>query len=554
MMKSTEMNEEPGSASVADSVSQPAPPSLLKTVFRNSAWSTLAVVASPILQFLFGGLTLRYVGVAATGFSLAVGAILGIAARFGTLGIGEAALPAIASALATGNSRLARRLIGIVFAVFGVASAVTATGMLLCADTVVEWSKTPVATTTASTFIVISCAAHVLGQMNLALLTVLRAASRYDLVTAVTTPLLLVSGVVACMLVPMFPSLITVALLGLLSSTAAFSVALVAAVKAVPEVRSPLLGVGELPALARYGFWLSLTHAFGALTGGVDDLVITGSCGAAVVPPWAIAKRLWLTAHTFLAQHTEHLIPTLGSLRHTARNAFDDVTMGMHWYVMLVSAMGYTLMAWCGEAIVGAVAGSDVAVLCQPPLFAHSLLGIGYALLIMPVVAALAEGASRPSFVVAMLSNSAQLAAVYWLARTAGAPAVYYAPLVALPVLLLATGTTSTSIFDYRSAWARLQPVLVPMAAGFVGVIASLAAPADLHAWQRMALGGLLAMSALLATIGVEKVFAVNAPFHAQLLRVARHAIDVISRSTSRIPGGIFVRHRTPQRPKQVPR
>ena len=548
----SDMSEEDALRGAAASASRtPAP--LLKTVFRNSAWSTIAVIASPILQFLFGGLTLRYVGVSATGFSLAVGAILGIAARFGTFGIGEAALPAIASALATGDGRLARRLIGIVLTVFGVASAITVTGMLLFAGTVIEWSRTPVTMTTASTFILIACAAHVLGQMNLALVTILRAAGRYDLVTAVTTPLMLVSGIVACVLVPMFPSLITVALLGLVSSAAGCFVALIATVKAVPEVRSPLLGFGELPALARYGFWLSLTQAVGALTGGVDDLVITGNCGAAVVPPWAITKRLWLTAHTFLAQHTEHLIPTLGSLRHTARNAFDDVTMGMHWYVMLVSAVGYTLMAWCGEVIVGAVAGSDVALLCQPPLFAYSLLGIGYALLIMPVVAALAEGASRPSFVVAMLSNSAQLAAVYGLARTVGAPAVYYAPLAALPVLLLATGTTSTSVFDHRSAWARLRPVLVPMAVGVLGVVASLAAPDDLHAWQRMAIGGLLAIAVFLATIGIERAFAINATFHAQLLRVARYAIDLVLRSFARIVAVLFERYRTPHRPEQVP-
>ena len=87
---------------------------LFRAVVRNSVWSTFAVVASPLLQFVFGGLTLRYVGVDATGFSLAVGAVLGIAGRFGTCGIGEASLPAIASALASGDAMRTRRLIGLV--------------------------------------------------------------------------------------------------------------------------------------------------------------------------------------------------------------------------------------------------------------------------------------------------------------------------------------------------------------------------------------------------------------------------------------------------------
>ena len=73
-------------------------PDLLRTIFRNSFWSTFASVASPVLAFLFGGLTIRYVGIEAAGFSMAIGSILGIASRFGTLGIGDAIVPAMAAA------------------------------------------------------------------------------------------------------------------------------------------------------------------------------------------------------------------------------------------------------------------------------------------------------------------------------------------------------------------------------------------------------------------------------------------------------------------------
>ena len=191
---------------------------LMQTVLRNSVWSTMAVVASPILQFLFGGLTLRYVGVEATGFSLAVAAALGIAARVGTFGIGEAALPAIASALAAGHERRVQRLIGVVLTVFLVSSVATAATMLACTSLIVQWSKVPVTTTTATTFVAISCLTHIVSQVNLALVTILRSAGRYDLVTAITTPLTLVSGVVACVLVPLFPSLTTVATWGLASA------------------------------------------------------------------------------------------------------------------------------------------------------------------------------------------------------------------------------------------------------------------------------------------------------------------------------------------------
>jgi hypothetical protein len=286
--------------------------------------------------------------------------------------------------------------------------------------------------------------------------------------------------------------------------------------------------MSEVPGLLRYGFWLVMTHALGALTGGIDDLVIAGTCGAAAVPPWAIGKRLWLMAHTFLAQHTEHLIPTLGSLGNTARSAFDSVAMAMHWYVMLLAAVGYTLMASIGDLLVGVVAGDEVAATCRPAIIAFSLLGIAYALLIIPVVMSLAEGASRPAFVVACLSNAAQILAVIAVAKAYGAPAVYYAPVAAMPFLLVAVGTTGKRIFDPDAAAMRLKPVVTPLAIGLIGVVASRAiTSSDFSGWLRLAAGGMLAVAVFVAIITLERVLNLNPANHLQLQRVVRHAGSV---------------------------
>ena len=509
---------------------------LMKTVFRNSVWSTFAVIASPVLQFLFGGLTLRYVGVEATGFSLAVGAVFGIAARFGTFGIGEAALPTIAAALGAHDERSVRGLVGVVLAVFGLSSVATAVAFWSLGGQFFEWAKSPVDSATAAAFIAIACVSHVLGQLNLAMSTILRAAGRYDLVTAITTPLALASGIAACALVPVFPSLMTVAVVGLASASVGLLAGLLAASRAVPAVRRPLLAFYELPSLARYGFWISLTQAFGSLTGGVDDLIITGTCGAVAVPPWAIGKRLWLTAHTFLAQHTEHLIPTLGSCRQTTRDGAYAVAIAMHWYVMVLAAAGYTLMAACGELIIGAVAGSKVAALCNPTILMFSLLGFAHAITILPVITAMAARTSRPAFIVSLLSNSSQIAAVVWLARTFGAPAVYYAPVAALPLLVLATGSTATKIFDAHAAWRWIRPVFVPSIMGLAGITASIAiVNGGFTAWQRLAAGGVLAAGVLVATIVTERSLSINAVFHRQLVRVLCHAFDVTAGSVYQV-------------------
>jgi hypothetical protein len=201
------------------------------------------------------------------------------------------------------------------------------------------------------------------------------------------------------------------------------------------------------------------------------------------------------------------------------------MAMAMHWYVMLLAAIGYTLMASIGDLLVGAVAGDEVAATCRPAIIAFSLLGIAYALLIIPVVMSLAEGASRPAFVVACLSNAAQILAVIALAKAYGAPAVYYAPVAAMPFLLVAVGTTGKRIFDPGAASMRIKPVVIPLAAGFIGVVASRAiASSDFSAWLRLAAGGMLAVGVFAAIITLEKALHLNLDNHRQLQRVLRHA------------------------------
>jgi hypothetical protein len=174
-----------------------------------------------------------------------------------------------------------------------------------------------------------------------------------------------------------------------------------------------------------------------------------------------------------------------------------------------------------------------------------------FALLIIPVIGAMAEGASRPAFIVSLLSNTAQIAAVFWLARWFGAPAVYYAPVAALPLLLLATGTTATRIFDAHAAWRWIQPVLVPSIMGLAGIAASTAIlDGGFSAWQRLAAGGSLATAVLAATIATERLLSINAVFHRQLVRVLWHARDWAAGSVYRLLGSL--RQRVQGKPKKV--
>jgi O-antigen/teichoic acid export membrane protein len=513
---------------------------LLRTIFRNSFWSTFASVASPILVFLFGGLTIRYVGIEAAGFSMAVGSILGIAGQFGTLGIGDAILPAMAAAIAAGDRLRVRMLIGTLLLATAFSSCITAAAIVTFAGPIIDWTRTSIPSSVANAFIAITAVSTIVGSLTGTMMGILRSACRHDIVTKTVLPLSILSGVTGCILVPLYPSLMTVALISCCGGLITLPIFFTLARRIVPETVRPAFSLAEFPSLARYGFWISLTRILSAMTGGVDDLVITAACGAAALPPWSICKKLLLTVHTFLAQHVEHLIPTLGSIREKSRQTFESINAGMHWYVVVLAAAGYTFAAWSGPAIIAAVAGGKVASLCAIPLLSYSVYGIALSLSIIPVISAMALSDAKPGFVISLLVNTSQLIALVLLTRTMGVPAAYYTPLFAIPFLLATLGTSSSRLLDPWLFWRRIRPVLVPATYGLAGVVSSLMVPATFTLLQRAAVGAVLAPCVLALIIATEHCLGINAEPHRQLARVARHAVGLAGRVfRTLVPGRI---------------
>ncbi len=505
---------------------------LLRTIFRNSFWGTFASVASPILAFLFGGLTIRYVGIEAAGFSMAVGSILGIAGKFGTLGIGDAILPAMAAAIGVGDRLRIRMLIGALLLASAFSSCITAAAIVTFAGPIIAWTRTTIPSGVAITFIAITAVSTIVGSLSGTMMRILGSACRHDLITKTGLPLSIIVGIAGCILVPLFPSLMTVALIGCCSSLVSLAIFFTLARRVVPETVQPAFSLAEIPSLARYGFWISLTRVLTAMTGGIDDLTITAACGAAALPPWSICKKLLMTVHTFLAQHVEHLIPTLGSVREKSRQTFESINAGMHWYVVVLAAAGYTFAAWSGPAIIAAAAGSKVAALCEIPLSSYSVFGIFISLSIIPVISSMALSDAKPGFVISLVVNCSQLLALVLLAQNMGVPAAYYAPLFAIPFLVAALGTSSERLLDHELVWQRIRPVLVPLVYGLAGVAMSLGVPPTVTLLQRAAVGAVLATCVLALIIATEHCLGINAEPHRQLARVARHALG--------LAGGVF--------------
>ncbi|MFM8892500.1 MAG: oligosaccharide flippase family protein [Planctomycetia bacterium] len=324
----------------------------------------------------------------------------------------------------------------------------------------------------------------------------------------------------------MFPSLLTVALLGCCSSLVSLSIFFPLASRIAPETTRPTLALAEVPALVRCGFWITLSRIVSMMTAGVDDLVITSTCGSAALPPWTICKRAVGTVHAFLAQHVEHLIPTLGSLRQNSQHTFDRLNAVMHWYIVLMAAVSYSCLAWAGPMLIATIAGEEVAQMSRFGLLSVCLNGLAMSLIIMPVISAMAVSDTRPNFILGLLNNVAVLSAIVLLARTYGAPAVYVAAVAVVPSTIMAVGISPTRLFDPGLAWTRIAPVLVPLILGLTAIVSTLLFPSTFASMRHAACGAALAPLLLLMTLGVERTLGMNAELHRQFFRMIRHVLE----------------------------
>ena len=500
--------------------------SLTSTIVRNTAWSALAVVATPVLAFLFGGLTLRYLGLEIAGYGLAVGAIYSIAARFGTLGLGQAVLPRLAAALTARDEHQARGLIGILLLVFTASGIAAATGFFLLTPVFNSRTDAPVTTSTAAIYIGLCGFAHTLGQVNLALATVLRAANRYDLVTAATTPLAFATGLTACTIIPFYPSLLTMATIS--ASAALLGVVIVGrlAIRTVPLVLRPLPGIGEIPGLIGYAKWLLGGNLLAVLTNGADELLIAASGGFAAVPMWAIGKRLWITVHTFLAQHVEHLVPLLGGLGLDESARIGRIAHLMHWYVMMAAAGAFTFMAWSGPAIVGLIAGNEIGQASQQAIRSFAFFGLCFAIFIVPVTVGLARGRPRLSLHVIGLQQLTLFLPLWLFSRSIAGPSIYLAPLYGAACLLPLLPFVISGSYGSQDRVAWLKPVATSTGlAAFAIAATSLATMAD-STVVAVSVGCLMAVTVLGTAVMLERAAGINVDCHVRFGFLVRQGFD----------------------------
>jgi len=509
-------------------LSDPAPETsgstsgLARTVARNTAWSAFAAVASPLLMFLFGGLTIRYVGLEAAGISVVTASIFGVAARLTLLGVSEAFIPRMAAAIAANDQHETKTLFGTVVAFSTAMAAATAILVTGCWFLVVDRSPATALPKDTGAFLVVASLTHVVTTVQNVFAGVLRSAQRFDLLSAFTVPISFLTGLCGCLILPAFPRLTTVAAVGFLGAVASLAAAAFLARRTAPDIARPLLAVKTLVPLIRYGAWITLANLLSVLTASVDSLVLAAFCGTAAVAPYNIGKQLFVTGHTMLLQQTEHIGPTLSALGDAQRDTADRIAGGMLWLTALLAAVGYTFIAWAGPVLVDAIAGDAVAHLSRVAIQSYAAYGLVMSLLIVPVTIGMASGFPKLTFLVGLAVGPSLLVGIAMLGYFDGVPAVYLAPMLAIPGLFLLLGTTPHDLCDTGVLSSRLAVIAAPLALAIVAIGTSAMMNLGSNHPARLATAAVIGVDMIPAVLGLEHVLQRNRDLHATAWRLLR--------------------------------
>lgn len=479
-------------------------------------------MASPLLMFLFGGLTIRYVGLEAAGISVVTASIFGVAARLTLLGVSEAFIPRMAAAIAANDQHETKTLFGTVVAFSTAMAAATAILVTGCWFLVVDRSPATALPKDTGAFLVVASLTHVVTTVQNVFAGVLRSAQRFDLLSAFTVPISFLTGLCGCLILPAFPRLTTVAAVGFLGAVASLAAAAFLARRTAPDIARPLLAVKTLVPLIRYGAWITLANLLSVLTASVDSLVLAAFCGTAAVAPYNIGKQLFVTGHTMLLQQTEHIGPTLSALGDAQRDTADRIAGGMLWLTALLAAVGYTFIAWAGPVLVDAIAGDAVAHLSRVAIQSYAAYGLVMSLLIVPVTIGMASGFPKLTFLVGLAVGPSLLVGIAMLGYFDGVPAVYLAPMLAIPGLFLLLGTTPHDLCDTGVLSSRLAVIAAPLALAIVAIGTSAMMNLGSNHPARLATAAVIGVGMIPAVLGLEHVLQRNRDLHATAWRLLR--------------------------------
>lgn len=437
---------------------------LLQRTVRNSIFLTLGTAVTFVLAFVFGGLTIRYLGNARAGYFLTLQAILALNVLIGGFGLGTPAIRRVAELHAQKEWHIARKIVGSVLLMNGIIGLVFGGVILSIFPYVFKWSKLDLIYQSdalgATCFVV---ATFFFGQISGAFSTSYEALQRYDISTSINATYGLLSGTLGITVLILIPSMTAIACVGFVLSSIRILADSIFVTRILKNVPWPTWCWQEIRPMIGFGGWSYFSSLGGFLFTNADRLILTSFLGSAAMPYYTVPQSLFQQVHSALASQSRFLFPMVASFGKLATVQITQLEDRMRWFVALVSGILYTGIAIVGPSILAILVNPDFAYLSRFPLWLACIQGFLHAQMIVPYYTSWGIGKGAPNTIVTMVNGFLVIATAVILIPLYGYIGSSIAQLWIGPVALLHTLWVSRLVNSQHNIWNWYRAYITPL-------------------------------------------------------------------------------------------
>jgi len=437
--------------------------SLLHRTVRNSIFITLGTAVTFVLAFVFGGLTIRYLGNSRAGYFLTLQALLALNALIGGFGLGTPAIRRVAELHVQKEWHIARKIVGSVLLMNGIIGLVFGTIIIGIFPYIFRWSRLDVIYQTdafgATCFVVMT---FFFGQLSGAFSTSYEALQRYDISTSINATYGFLSGMLGITVLIFIPSMTAIACVGFVLSSIRILTDAVFVTRILKKFPWPTWCWQEIKPMIGFGGWSYLASLGGFLFTNADRLILTSFLGSAAMPYYTIPQSLYTQAHSALASQARFLFPMVASFGKHATTQIAQYEDRMRWFVALVSGIIYAGIAIAGPSILAILVNPDFARLSKIPLFLACIQGFSHAQMIVPYYTSWGIGKGAPNTTAQIVNGCLVILTAITLIPLYGYIGASIAQLWICPVVLLHTLWVSRLANSHNSIWNWYRAYITP--------------------------------------------------------------------------------------------
>lgn len=445
-------------------VDQEASASLLHRTVRNSIFITLGTAVTFVLAFVFGGLTIRYLGNARAGYFLTLQAILALNALIGGFGLGTPAIRRVAELHAKKEWHTARKIIGSILLMNGIIGLVFGTVIIGIFPYIFRWSRLDLIYQTdafgATCFVV---ATFFFGQLSGALSTSYEALQRYDISTPINATYGFLAGAIGITVLILIPSMTAIACVGFVIGSMRILTDAVFVARILKRFPRPTWCWQEIRPMIGFGGWSYFGSLGGFLFTNIDRLILTSFLGSGAMPYYTIPQSLYTQVHSALSSQSRFLFPMIASFGKNASSQLEQYEDRMRWFIALVSGVIYAGIASVGPSILSILVNPDFARLSRIPLFLACVQGFLHAQMIVPYYTSWGIGKGAPNAIMAIINGVLVIVTAVILIPLYGYIGASIAQLWIGPVFLIHTLWVSKLVNSHDNIWSWYRAYITPL-------------------------------------------------------------------------------------------